>query len=127
MELAGLPPQILSHPDFTEQSGYQMAIQLFSQRERPDAIFAANDLMAIGVMRAAREKGIAIPAQLAVIGFDDIPASALITPSLTTLAQFPEQLGMRAGSILMSPDPSAPPNQGSSTAMPWRLITRESA
>lgn len=127
MEQAGLPPRILTRPDFTEQSGYQMAIQLFSQPARPDALFAANDLMAIGVMRAAREKGIAIPGQLAVIGFDDIPASALVTPSLTTLAQFPEQLGQRAGAILMAPDAGAASSHGSSTAMPWRLIARESA
>ena len=102
-------------------------MQLINDGTLPDAIFAANDLMAIGVMRAAREKGITIPEQLAVMGFDDIPAAGLVTPSLTTIAQYPEQLGQKAAALLLAQTDITAPLQGSTTEMPWGLVKRESA
>ena len=54
-------------------------------KERPTAVFAANDLMAIGVLAAARLRGIAVPAELSVVGMDDIPLSDSVYPSLTTV------------------------------------------
>ncbi len=68
----------------------------------PTAIFAANDLMAIGVMQALRERGIDIPGDVAVAGFDDISAARLVTPPLTTVAQFQDRMGARAAEILLA-------------------------
>lgn len=127
MAHAGRVPRIITLPGFNEQSGYLLALQLINDGTLPQAIFAANDLMAIGVMRAAREKGIAIPEQLAVMGFDDIPAAGLVTPSLTTIAQNPEQLGQKAASLLLAQTDTTASSRGSSTEMPWRLVKRESA
>lgn len=67
------------------ESGKEAALELLALREPPTAIFATNDLMAIGVMAAAWELGIQIPRQLSVVGFDDIFLSAYTTPPLTTV------------------------------------------
>ncbi|HEM8151805.1 TPA: LacI family DNA-binding transcriptional regulator [Enterobacter hormaechei] len=127
MVQAGLTPQILMQADFSEPTSYQSALSLFRNVPRPDAIFAANDVMAIGVMRAARETGITIPGQLAVVGFDDIPSAGLVTPSLTTIAHFPELIGQKAGAILMNHLSGEQDSPGSTTEMPYRLVKRESA
>lgn len=127
MVQAGLPPQTFIQPDFTEPTSYQAALSLICNDPRPDAIFAANDVMAIGVMRAARETGITIPEQLAVVGFDDIPSAGLVTPSLTTVAHFPELIGQKAGEILMNHLSREQVSPGSTTEMPYRLVKRESA
>ena len=71
---------VLPAPDLTEEGGYQAAQELFAGPERPSAVFAVNDLLALGVVRASRERGLSIPGDLALIGFDDIPAARLITP-----------------------------------------------
>lgn len=71
----------------TEQSGYDAAQQLIASGVKFDAIFAASDLIAIGAIRAVEEAGFSIPSDVAVIGFDDIPAASLAHPPLTTVQQ----------------------------------------
>lgn len=73
--------------DFKFKSGYENAKKLLSLPDKPEAIFAASDEMAIGVVRAAMELGITIPKDLAVVGFDNIDMSKMIYPSLTTISQ----------------------------------------
>jgi LacI family transcriptional regulator len=84
---AGLPLDraLVYQGDFNEQAGVEGARHLLSLPEPPTAIFAANDGMALGCMNAIREKGLRIPEDVSVIGFDDIPAAALSRPPLTTL------------------------------------------
>ncbi|HED24379.1 MAG TPA: LacI family transcriptional regulator, partial [Firmicutes bacterium] len=65
-------PERCLYGSFTWESGYRSALKLLNMADRPDAIFAANDLLAMGIMQAADELGLAIPGDLAVIGFDDI-------------------------------------------------------
>lgn len=72
---------------YTYETGHAAATRLLSQTERPDAIFAANDIMALGVLDAAREHGLQMPDELSVIGFDDIPAASWAAYSLTTIRQ----------------------------------------
>jgi DNA-binding LacI/PurR family transcriptional regulator len=71
----------------TEQSGFAAAQQLIDSGVSFDAIFAASDLIAIGAIRAVEEAGLSIPSDVAVIGFDDIPAASLAHPPLTTVQQ----------------------------------------
>jgi len=71
--------------DLTPTSGYHLGKELL-QKEHPTAIFAANDLMAFGVIRAANELGLNVPEDLAVVGFDNIPFSSYFEPSLSTVA-----------------------------------------
>ena len=80
-----LDPALVYQGDFSEQSGLEAGRHLLSLDEPPTAIFAANDGMALGCMNAAREKGVRIPEDLSLIGFDDIPAAAMTRPPLTTL------------------------------------------
>ena len=71
----------------TEQAGFDAAQQLINNGARFDAIFAASDLIAIGAIRAMEDAGLNIPGDVAVIGFDDIPAASLAHPPLTTVQQ----------------------------------------
>lgn len=70
-----------------ERSGYEAANRLIDRKVPFDALFCASDLIAIGAMRALQEKGLAVPADVAVAGFDDIPVSSFTNPSLTTVQQ----------------------------------------
>jgi DNA-binding LacI/PurR family transcriptional regulator len=71
----------------TEQSGYEAAASLFARGEAADAFFCASDLIAIGALRALKERGLRIPEDVAVAGFDDIPMAGLVSPSLSTVQQ----------------------------------------
>ncbi|PIW60558.1 LacI family DNA-binding transcriptional regulator [Shewanella sp. CG12_big_fil_rev_8_21_14_0_65_47_15] len=71
----------------TESSGYDAAMSLLERGAKFDAIFAASDLIAIGAIRALKEKGIAVPEQVAVVGYDDIPVASFANPPLTTIKQ----------------------------------------
>lgn len=71
----------------TEEAGYSAASALLASERPFDAIFAASDLIAIGALRALAEAGLKVPEDVAVIGFDDIPAASLTSPPLTTLMQ----------------------------------------
>lgn len=82
--------------DFNEESGYVAGKQVLAMRERPDAIFAANDMMAIGCAFALTEAGVAVPTDIAVTGFDDIPLARFVTPPLTTVRIDIADLGRRA-------------------------------
>ena len=81
----------------SEDSGYAAARTLLERGSRFDAVFAASDLIAIGAMRAFAERGLRIPEDVAVIGFDDIPAARIATPALTTVFQDTN----RAGELLV--------------------------
>lgn len=85
--------------DFTEAGGYYAMQQLLSAK--PDAVFAASDIMAIGVMRAVREAGFRVPEDIAVVGFDDLPIATLSDVKLTTIRQPVVSFGAKAVEILV--------------------------
>jgi LacI family transcriptional regulator len=95
------------------------------RRELPDAIVCGNDQMAIGAMRELQAAGIRVPADVAVVGFDDMHLSALLAPPLTTVRQPMRLLGERACSLLLQriADPTLPPR---AERLPTELIVRES-
>ncbi len=82
--------------DFHAEEGYRGTRSLLTRKDRPTAVFAANDLMALGVLRAAQEAGMHVPDDLAVVGFDDIPLAQMISPALTTVAQPTYRMGALA-------------------------------
>ena len=82
-------------------SGYAAAGRLLDLAERPTAIFASNDNMAVGVLQAARERGLSVPEDLSVVGFDDAEVARSVTPALTTVRQPLAELGRTAVSLLM--------------------------
>lgn len=86
---------------FTFEDGYRLANELIEENKEFDSIFAANDAIAIGAIKAFADRGIRIPQQVSIIGFDDIPASAYVTPTLTTVRVHTEFMGVTAVKLLI--------------------------
>ncbi len=94
-------PALVREGDFAQPDGFQGARELLELPEPPTAIFASNDLMAFGVMDAVRDCGLRIPGDISVIGFDDIPQTTHVHPTLTTVRQPLEQMGRIATRMLL--------------------------
>ena len=101
---AGLAPEerLVEHGLFTFESGYEAGKRLLAQRDRPTAILAENDEMAVGAMTAAREMGIDIPGELSVAGFDDSEVSRIVWPRLTTIRQPVFEMAAAATEMLIA-------------------------
>ncbi|ETT61097.1 LacI family transcriptional regulator [Paenibacillus sp. FSL H8-457] len=87
---------------YSTESGYEAMKRLLALADRPTAVYAAGDLLALGAIRAVLDHGLSVPGDVSVIGFDDIEMSRYITPALTTVRQDTEQLGKVAAEILLS-------------------------
>jgi len=89
MTEAGLPVETgwTVEETFDQEGGYRGTQRLLAQAKRPTAIFAAADLLALGVVQALRDARLRVPDDISVVGFDDIPAATLTTPPLTTVSQ----------------------------------------
>jgi LacI family transcriptional regulator len=121
-------PELLARGDDpTEAGGYIAMQKLLAGSPLPRAIFAANDMMAMGAMVAIRETGMSVPEDIAVAGFDDIPVAKLLNPALTTVAQFPERLGRRAAEMLFERLDGTVTAEGRRVEMPYELMVRASA
>ncbi len=108
--------------DFTARSGYHGLTRLMSQRRKPRAIFAANDMMAVGAFEAARNLHIRIPEDVAIVGFDDISLGHFLLPSLTTVHVPIQELGSKAIRYLLKlikkeVDPDVPYREEISTGI----------
>ncbi len=111
--------------DWSATSGHEAFQRLVRLPEPPTAIFAQNDRMAIGVLRAAREAGLHVPDDLAVIGVDDMPLASYFDPPLTTMRQDLVEIGCQAAHLLIR----AVENPGAERQhlrLPAELIVRES-
>jgi LacI family transcriptional regulator len=86
--------------DFTESSGYRAGSRLLAQKTCPQAVFAANDMMAVGCLQAFREAGLDVPGDIALAGFDDIPIARYVTPPLSTVRVRIAELGKNAMELL---------------------------
>lgn len=98
---AGIEAQAVVDCPFTSPAGHAAAQTLLSAQLRPTAIFAGNDMIALGVLRAAAERGLQVPQQLSVVGFDDIEVSRYLHPALTTVGQCIGQLGEQVAARLL--------------------------
>jgi len=92
-------PEWVEEGDFTEESGYAAMVHLLP--EKPDALFVASDIMAIGALRALREAGLQVPEDVAIIGHDDVSSAANAHPPLTTIRQPTQRLGASAVDMLI--------------------------
>jgi DNA-binding LacI/PurR family transcriptional regulator len=93
-------PCLMIYGDYTRLSGQQATEKLLALSDPPTAIFAFNDRMAIGAIWALKAAGLRVPEEIAVVGFDDIPAAADFNPPLTTVRQWGEQTGRMAAQML---------------------------
>ncbi len=126
LKKAKLKPLIILDEDFNEKGGLRAAEKLLRTKKRPTAVFAANDLMAIGLMMAFTDKGLDIPHDIAVVGFDDILAARLVSPRLSTVSQFQENMGKKAVEILID-RLNGTHGDGKAVEMPYQFIQRGSA
>lgn len=79
--------------EFDSASGYEMMQEILSQEERPTAIFASSDLIAVGAMKAIIQRGLKMPDDISLVGFDDIPTADYLTPTLSTTKVHSEMMG----------------------------------
>ena len=123
----GIPfdPALVRDGNFMHPQGFILGGELLDLPERPTAIFASNDMMALGVMDAARARGLSIPADLSLVGFDDIPMVAATHPRLTTVRQPLEEIGRVSAQILLRAlqDPDVSPE---TVILGTELIVRDS-
>jgi len=93
--------RLVAQGNFSIASGVRAATQLLDLPQRPTAIFASNDEMAIGAIRAARDHGLGVPQDLSIMGFDDIRFAAFVDPPLTTVSQPGGEIGRTAMTLLL--------------------------
>jgi LacI family transcriptional regulator len=124
----GLPyhPMYVVEGDFYPESGYVAMMKLLELAEPPTAVFAASDLMAAGALRSIGARGLGVPRDISLVGFDDIPLASLLTPALTTVRQEGERLGRSAGEALlqMIAEPDREPPR---ITVPVELVIRGSS
>ncbi|MFL6109727.1 MAG: LacI family DNA-binding transcriptional regulator [Catenulispora sp.] len=95
-------PGLIVHAALTREAGREAALELLKDPDRPTAIFTANDLQALGVYQAARDLKLAIPADLSVVGFDDLPVVSWVEPPLTTVHQPLTEMAMAATELALA-------------------------
>lgn len=118
-------PMLIRTGDFFRPQGFAGANDLLELSDPPTAIFASNDEMAFGVMEAARVRGLHIPDDISIVGFDDIGHASLVHPALTTVSQPMEQMGRRATQMLLDLI-ADPQRQMGRVTLPTTLVVRGS-
>lgn len=117
---------MVRYADYRETGGYEAMASLLDGPTRPDAVFAANNLMAVGAMDCLVSRGVSVPGEAGFVGFDDIPWAHLVRPSLTTVAQPTHDLGKIAAGLLVEriKEPTRPPAR---VILPTTLHERDSS
>ncbi len=126
-EFAPLSPVTVLAGDFMEESGYLAGRAILDGAVRPDAVFASNDMMAVGCLYAFREAGLQVPRDIALAGFDDIPIARYIAPALTTVSVRIVDLGRTAMEQLAALLENAEPPAASTHTLGCEIIVRESS
>jgi LacI family transcriptional regulator len=118
-------PELIYEGTFFQPDGYAGASALLDLPNPPSAIFASNDIMALGVMDAVRSRGLRIPDDISIVGFDDIPQSAVVRPALTTVNQPLEKMGRVATQMLLDLL-RQPEKEAGRIELPTELVIRDS-
>lgn len=124
----GLPRHAPWEPlgDFTDASGYDAARALLATGERPTAVFAANDAMAIGALSALRDAGMSVPEEIALAGFDDIPIARFVTPPLSSVHVPIHELGACATNTVLDAITHQNRHRRTRRLLPTTLVVRTS-
>jgi DNA-binding LacI/PurR family transcriptional regulator len=118
-------PEYVRHAGFDEDVAHRRMLELLDLREPPTAVFVCSDHMALGVYAAAAERGLRIPDDLSVVGFDDLPESRWINPTLTTVRQPLSDMAATALHLLLRMMDGDRP-EGTRTELSTRLVERAS-
>jgi LacI family transcriptional regulator len=126
---AGLPDAstTIRHGGWTREGGANAMSLLLDEDPRPDGVFCANDLMAIGALDALHARGCRVPDDVAVVGFDDIDAAAMISPALTSVVNPAFDTGRTAAALLMERITGAYGGPQRTVTLPCRLVERLSS
>lgn len=119
-----LPANRIASGNYLRGSGYEAMTRLLEQTELPDAVFAANDQMAGDALIALQERGLRVPDDIAVVGFDDVPLASYVTPPLTTVRQPAYELGLRAAEFVLGA--LEQPMDIERVVLPTHLVVRKS-
>jgi LacI family transcriptional regulator len=119
-------PALEIEGDFSEESGYAVVNRILSMKPEPTAIFASNDSMAIGAIKALHDRGIAIPDDVALVGFDDIPIVRYMKPALTTVNVPIHEMGKLAVEKLIQAVEGKNNHTKERIVFPTKLVIRES-
>lgn len=119
-------PDLVQRGDYKLESGRRLMRQLLERSPLPTAIFAANNVLAVGALAALQERGLRVPEDMALVCFDDLPQASLIDPFLTVAAQPAYDLGATALRLLLArlADPHRPPD---TVVLPVQLLVRRSS
>ncbi len=121
----GIEPELMVEGFFLETGAYLAMMKLLDLARPPTAVFAASDTMAIGALRAAREREVRVPDEIALVGYDDLPLAANATPPLTSVHQPIDEMGAEAVRLLIEQIRGQGP--ATSVRIPARLVVRESS
>lgn len=127
LEEAGIPldMDLVGDGDWSVASGYQLTRRFLQLASPPTALFSSNDMMVAGVMRAVHERGLTVPRDLAIVGFDDLPQTTMLFPELTTIRQPCVEMGIHAAEALIR-QLEIGDGQSAHVILPTTLIIRES-
>ena len=113
--------------EYHQQTGYEFTQKLLTSDPRPTAIFASNNFIAIGVVRALREARLRIPEDMSVVAFDDLPLALTIDPFFTAAAQPAYEMGQQATELLLSRLADNGPAGHQEIILPIEIIVRKSS
>jgi LacI family transcriptional regulator len=126
---AGLPPEAerVFYGTYDIKSGHQNALRALASTPRPTALFAANNFIAIGALRALEESGLRVPEDVALVCFDDVPLWMQINPFLTMASQRAYLMGQRATELLLERLATHGPMQPREIVLPVDIVIRKSS
>jgi LacI family transcriptional regulator len=122
-----LDDDLVVHGEYTQVDGHRMAQRILAVEPRPTAIFAANNFIAFGAMRALREAGVRIPEEMSIVAFDDLPAAWMSDPFLTVVDQPAYEIGRRGAELLLSRLDGSTTGPGHEVVLSSELIIRRSS
>lgn len=120
-------PDLIIHCDFNQHYAYLATQELISMRKRPDAIFTISDRMAIGAMLAIKEKGLKMPHDIGLVGFNNEPVVSLVTPSISSVEQPAFELGKIAAKLFIETVHNNGDMSNVEEVLKTKLIVRESS
>jgi LacI family transcriptional regulator len=112
---------------FTQKSGYELTRKVLTETSRPTALFATNNFIGIGVLKALQELGLRVPDDIAVVSFDDLPPALVIFPFLTVAAQPAYEMGKKAVEVLLNKLGSGPSEPCQDVVFPVEIVVRQSS
>lgn len=129
LRTAGIPRrgELMASGEWTREGGAMAMRQLMHTADPPTAVFCANDVMALGALDALRDAGLSTPHDVALVGFDDIEAAALVVPALSTVRNPAFEIGRVAGELLKERMTGAYRGPSRAVTLPCRLVVRASS